>query len=221
MPDVTLKLSNIIYSMAEPLVTIFDTLARLRLLRMFVFNPSLEVSVPEILRRAKLSQRAARTEITQLERAGIIKRKVISEINPATGKRRKMLGYTQNRTCPITPALRTFLFETAPINAKTVLRHMKIAGKVNVLVIAGVFLKADENRLDILIAFEKFNSIKVELAMRNLEAELGVSIRYAAFSAADLTYRIGMHDKLIRDVFDYPHELAMDKMGVRDMMVRA
>ncbi len=204
--------------MSEPLLALFDTQARVRLLRLFLFNPSLVLSMNELLRRAKLSQRAARTELNKLERSGIIKRKTTTE--EFKGKQRKVLGYSLDTNTPIAQALQTFLFETAPINGKTVQRHLRDVGKVQLLVVAGVFLREFEHRLDVLVAVEKLNSAKVETAIRNLEAELGVEIRFGAFSTEDLLYRIGMHDKLIRDVFDFPHQLVVDKINVRDKLRR-
>jgi hypothetical protein len=206
--------------MTDPLTALLDTVARVRLVRMFVFNPSLDVSMNEVLRRAKLSQRAAKTELNQLERSGIIKKKFIFEQIPGKEKRRRVVGYSLNRSCPIVVPLQTFLFDTAPINAKTLQRHLRGVGKIQVLVAAGAFLREFERRLDVLVAVEKLNAPKVESAIRNLEAELGVSIKYAAFTTDDLIYRIGMHDKLIRDIFDYPHELILDKVNVRDQVRR-
>ena len=202
--------------MSEPLTALFDTLARVRILRLFLFNPSQEVSMADILRRAKLSQRAARTELTQLERADIIRRKFIFEIIPGKAKRRKVLGYSLNKNSPVVAPLQKFLFDTTPINGATLQKHLRGVGKIQVLVVAGVFLREFERRIDVLIAVEKLNAAKIETAIRNLEAELGVGIKYAAFSTADLLYRIGMHDKLTRDVFDFSHELLVDKVNARE-----
>jgi hypothetical protein len=67
---------------------------------------------------------------------------------------------------------------------------------------------------------KKVNEHKVEVAMRALEADLGIEIRYAALATEDLKYRVGMYDKLTRDVFDYPHQILIDKVGVRDELHR-
>jgi len=206
------------FHMSDPLVALFDTQARVRLLRLFLFNPSLAVSMNDVLRRAKLSQRAARTELNQLERAGIIKKKTLFE--EIKGKKRKVFGYGLNPATPVAQSLQTFLFDTAPINGKTVQKHLREVGKVQVLVTAGVFLREFDRRIDVLVAVENLKPAKVETAIKNLEAELGVEIKYAAFSTADLFYRIGMHDKLIRDVFDFPHQLIVDKVNVKDELRR-
>ncbi len=202
--------------MSEPLIALFDTLARVRLLRMFLFNPNLEVGMNDILRRAKLSQRAARTELSKLERAAIIRRKFIFEDTPGKIKRRRVLGYSLNKNSPVVTPLQAFLFDTAPINGKTLQKHLRGVGKIQVLVAAGAFERQFDRRLDVLVAVEKLNPVKIETAIRNLEAELGVGIKYAAFSTKDLIYRIGMHDKLTRDVFDYPHQMLVDKAGIGD-----
>ena len=48
----------------------------------------------------------------------------------------------------------------------------------------------------------------------SLEAELGREIRYASFATEDFRYRTGVYDRLLRDVFDYPHRLLIDKIGL-------
>lgn len=206
--------------MSEPLIALFDTTARVRLLRLFVFNPSLELSFQEVLKRAKLSHRAAKTELNQLERAGIVKRKFILEDVPSKEKKRRVYGYALDRSSPVSPPLQEFLYATAPINGKTLQRHLRGVGKIQVLVAAGAFQRHFDRRLDVLLGVEKLNATKVETAIKNLEAELGVSIKYAAFTTEDLLYRVGMQDKLIRDVFDYPHEVVIDKVNMRDEVKR-
>ena len=61
-----------------------------------------------------------------------------------------------------------------------------------------------------------FNQAKVEKAIRSLEAEVGIEIRFAAMSSEDLLYRVGMYDKLTRDFFDYTHQVLVDKIEVKD-----
>jgi hypothetical protein len=35
---------------------------------------------------------------------------------------------------------------------------------------------------------------------------LGKELAYAVFDTNDFKYRVSMYDKLLRDMFDYPHE---------------
>ena len=63
---------------------------------------------------------------------------------------------------------------------------------------------------------KNFSQVKVEKAIRSLEAEVGIEIRFAAMSSEDLLYRVGMYDKLTRDFFDYTHQVLVDKIGAKD-----
>ena len=207
--------------MADPLTILFGSQARVKLLRFFLFNPSKDFTFDEISRRARLVRRTARTEMNALERAGVIKKKQIYIQLEGKNKKTRAHGYSLNKNFPELQALQTFLFETAPINGKTLLKHLRVAGTLDFVCVAGVFVREFEQRLDVLLAMSKLPQQKVENAIRSLEAELGIEIRFAAFSSEDLVYRVGMYDKLTRDIFDYPHQILVDKIGIRDEIKRS
>jgi len=204
---------------ADPLSILFGSTARVKLLRFFLFNPSKEFSFDDISRRAKLVRRTARTEITSLEKAGVIKQTTIYIEMPGKTKKMKAIGYTLNKDFPELQALQTFLFETAPIDGKNLLKHLRQAGTLDFVGISGVFVRDFEQRLDVLLAMKKFSQSQVEKAIRSLEAELGIEIRFAAMSSEDLQYRVGMYDKLTRDFFDYTHQVLVDRVGIKDEMM--
>ena len=206
---------------ADPLAILFGSQARVKLLRFFLFNPSQEFTFDDISRRAKLVRRTARTELNALERAGVIKKKTIFVKQPERERKTRAQGFVLNEKFPQLGSLQTFLFETAPIDGKTLLKHLRKAGKLDFVVAAGVFSREFDRRIDVLIAMSKLSEPRIEVAIRSLEAELGIEIRYAAFKTGDLLYRVGMYDKLTRDVFDYPHQILMDKIGVRDELHRS
>lgn len=205
---------------SDPLSILFGSQARVKLLRFFLFNPSKDFTFDEISQRARLVRRTARTEMNALERAGIIRKKQIYSELSGRKKRTRVHGYALNKELPELQALQTFLFETAPINGKTLINHLRKAGPIDFLCIAGVFLREFEQRLDVLLSMKKISQTKVENAIRSLEAELGIEIRYAAFSSEELLYRVGLYDKLTRDVFDYKHQILVDKIGIRNEIRR-
>jgi len=204
----------------DPLAILFGSQARVKLLRFFLFNPSKEFSFDDISRRARLVRRTARTEISALEKAGVIvKRTMYAPIDGKT-KKMKVQGYILNKNFPELQALQTFLFETVPIDGKNVLSHLRKAGTVEFLVVAGVFVREFEHQIDALITMKKVSQAKIEAAVRSLEAEIGMEIRCAIMTSDDLVYRVGMNDKLTRDLFDYKHTILVDKIGVRDELHR-
>lgn len=206
--------------MSDPLAILFGSTARVKLLRFFLFNPSQEFTFDDISRRAKLVRRTARTELNALERAEVIKKKMIYIKHPTREVKVRVQGYVLNHGSPQLPSLQTFLFETAPINGKTLIKHIRKIGPVDFLACAGIFMREFDRRIDVVIAMKKLQEGKIEVAMRALEAELGIEIRYASFTSEDLVYRVGMYDKLTRDVFDYPHQMLVDKIGIRNELHR-
>lgn len=202
--------------MADPLSILFGSAARVKLLRFFLFNPSKEFLFDDISRRAKLVRRTARTEISALEKATVIKQKTVYIDVEGKSKKMKAIAYVVNKDFQELQALQTFLFETAPIDGKNLLKHLRQAGVLDFVGVAGVFVRDFEQQLDVLLAMKKFSQSKVEKAIRSLEAEIGVEIRFAAMSSEDLMYRVGMYDKLTRDFFDYSHQVLTDKIGVKD-----
>lgn len=203
----------------EPLDILFGSAARVKLLRFFLFNPSKIETFDDISRRARLVRRTARTEINILEKAGVIKERSLFVDVPGKPKKLKVVGYGLDKSFPYLQALQTFLFATAPINGKTVARHVREAGQVDFLAVAGVFVREFEHRLDVLVAMRKLDEDKVAKAIRALEAELGLDIKFAAMSTDDLQYRIGMNDKLIRDVFDYDHVIVIDRAHIENQLL--
>ncbi len=202
--------------MADPLSILFGSTARVKLLRFFLFNPSKEFIFDDISKRARLVRRTARTEISALERAGVIRQKNVLIEVPGKKKKMKAIAYALNKDFQELQALQTFLFDTAPIDGKNIMAHLRKAGPLDFVGIAGVFVRDFEQRLDLLVAMKKFSQVSVEKAIRSLEAEVGIEVRFAAMSSEDLMYRVGMYDKLTRDFFDYDHKVLTDKIGVKD-----
>lgn len=206
--------------MSDPLAILFGSPARLKLLRFFLFNPSKEFTFDDMCRRARLVRRTARVEIAALEKAGVIVRRSLSVPIPGKAKKMKALGFALNKSFPQLQSLQTFLFETAPIDGKTVLNHLRKAGLLDFVAVAGVFVREFEQRLDVLLAMKKLSQSKIETAIRAVEAEIGIEIRFAAMTSEDLLYRVGMYDKLTRDFFDYKHQILVDRIGIRNELHR-
>lgn len=206
--------------MSDPLAILFGNQARVKLLRFFLFNPTQEFTFDDISRRAKLVRRTARTEINALERAGVIKKLMVYAPHKTKDIKVRVQGFALNLKFPQLSSLQTFLFETAPINRDTVLKHIRKVGPIDFVACTGIFVREFDRRIDLLIAMKKLNEGRIEVAIRALEADIGIEIRYATFTTEDLKYRVGMHDKLTRDVFDYQYQVLIDRAGIRNDLAR-
>jgi hypothetical protein len=187
----------------ESLGKLFGTPARLKLLRLFLFNDDLSFSIPDATFRAKLAKEAARKEITLLFNVGIIRKKA--------GK--QGTGYSANKKWRHYDALQRFLRDSTDISDTEILTLLRKAGPIRVVALSGLFTGAIEPKVDLLVVGDKLEEKPLANAIHTLEAELGRELRYAAFTTEEFKYRVGVYDRLVRDVFDYPHRTILDRIS--------
>jgi len=189
----------------DPLSRLFGSTARLKLLRLFLFNEDIAFTSADAAFRSKISKDAARKEISVLVAAGVIKKR-------SGGKG---VAYSASRRFPHYDALQEFLRASTNLSDADFVNTLKKAGALRLVVVSGLFTGAIETKVDLLIVGDKLEDKPLEAAVRTLEAELGRELRFAAFSTEDFRYRLGVYDRLIRDVMDYPKRIILDKIGMK------
>ena len=182
---------------------LFASLARLKAIRLFLFNQDVEFSISEVAERTKLSPEVARMEVAALAHAGLIRRKGL-------GRR---AGFIIDRRYEHLVALEAFIRATTAIKPADLLLRIKRAGTPRLVILSG-FFTGIEAAVDLLVVGDQLKDRLLIHEVRAIEAELGREIRYAVFSTADFRYRLGVYDRLIRDVLDYPHRVLLDKIGL-------
>lgn len=189
--------------MTDTLAKLFGSAARVKLLRLFLFNPREAISASEAAAHARVSVVTARREITSFSNIGLIKR---------TGHTNR-IRYTLNPGFRYLAALQGLLLNS-PARAADLEKRLRSAGGLKMIIMAGVFVGDWDGRLDLLVVGDRMNEKILRNRVRMLEAELGKEIRYAAMSTQDFFYRLNMSDKLLRDVLDYPHSIAFDRLNI-------
>jgi hypothetical protein len=188
----------------KALAKIFGSPARLKTLRLFVFNRDTAFSMADIVQRTKLSKEVARREITELIGSGLIRKKGATVLT----------RYQTNASFEHLDALDAFIRDTTNVSPKNIIAELRKAGSLRLVVLSGLFMNVLESQVDILIVGDRLDERALASVIRSLEAELGREVRYAAFTTEDFRYRFGVYDRLLRDVFDYPHRLLIDKIGL-------
>ncbi|MFI5260799.1 MAG: winged helix-turn-helix domain-containing protein [Candidatus Paceibacteria bacterium] len=188
----------------EPLAKIFGSPARLKILRLFMFNQTVGLSLADIATRAKLTPDAVRRELTDLVASGLLKKKGA----------RTTARYQVNPRFEHLTALDGFIRETTSVRPQDILVSLRRAGTLRLVVLSGLFTGMAEPQIDLLVAGDNLDERALATAVHALEAELGREIRYASFATDDFRYRRGVYDRLLRDVFDYPHRILLDKIGL-------
>jgi len=188
----------------EKLSKLFGSPARLKILRLFVFNRDSGLTLDETASRSKTSKEVARREVTELLAAGLLRKK----------GERAAARYQVNPRFEHLAALNTFILETTSVRPQKIISVLKRAGTLRLVALSGHFTGILEPQIDLLVVGDALDERALAHAIHALEAELGREIRYASFATADFRYRLGVYDRLLRDLFDYPHRLLIDKIGL-------
>jgi hypothetical protein len=203
----------------EALGKLFGSVARVKLMKLFLFNEEESITKADAAKRAKVTPQAATRELGVLERSGMIRKKSFFKEGKKLqsgkkGKKRRVQGYVLNQNFRYLIPLQSMLMHSAPMQQKEITEKLSRIGKVKVIVVAGIFIQDPESRIDILVAGDDISSTKLRNAITSMEAEIGRELRYAIFDTPDFKYRMGVCDRLVRDVFDYPHEIVVDRIGL-------
>ena len=177
---------------------------RVRVLKLFIQNPESYFDSAHIVRRSRVPERAVRRELSFLLRIHFVKSK------RAGGSRVWFL----NPVFPILTSLTHLLTSARSLDSGYLARQFRSIRGIKLIIAAGIFIKNDRSRLDLLVVGDRVQKRRVETLIRHIEAEMGRELTYYICATDDFTYRLGAYDKFIRDILDYPHEKVIDKLGV-------
>jgi hypothetical protein len=194
----------------EILGKLLGGIQRVKIMRLFLLNPEQGFEMDQIAERSRIQIAAARRATNQLAAMSLVKKKsFVKEIEDRRSgklKKKRVQGCFLNPEFPYIGELKQLLVEGEFFRHADLVRRFRPAGRIQFLVVSGIFIQNSESRLDVLIVGDHLKRNAIQKAIAVLESELGKELVYAVFDVADFTYRVSMYDKLLRDVFQYPHE---------------
>jgi len=204
----------------DVLSTIFGSEARVKIMRLFLFNPEEIFDAGMISDKSKVNKDIVKKEVIILEKAKLIKKRDFSKtIEKKKGKRVtnskvRTHGYYLNQDFSYITALKQLLIKTKTLEGGEIIRRLSKAGKLKLVIVSGVFTQDKDSRVDMFVVGNNISKSALNNAIKSIEAELGKELMYVCFETEDFKYRLGMYDKLIRDVLDYPHQVLLDKISL-------
>ena len=189
--------------MTDSLQKIFGSASRLKLLRLFLFNPQHSFTLGEAALRAQVDSTEARAELTNLVASKLIKK----------NRRGKVHKYEVSGDFPYLLSLQNLLLNVTS-RGEEVRKRLRTVGNIKLIVIAGMFMGEWEANLDLLVVGDRIKERSFKNQIKKLEAEIGKEIRFAILPSTDFLYRLNMSDKLLRDIFDFPHRIVLDKFDI-------
>ncbi len=191
---------------------LFGSPTKVKIMRLFLLNPEQGFESSDVIVRTRGSASVVRKDLSGLSAIGFIKKKTFSKEVPISGKNstktrmKRVVGWMFDPTFEYQSALRDLLIDAEFITHSDLVRRFKKAGKIKLLITAGIFTRDPDSRLDLLIVGDNLKRGTLEQTIRGLEAEIGKELAYAVFDSPEFIYRSNMYDKLVRDVIDFPHE---------------
>lgn len=188
--------------MTDTLTKLFGGASRVKLLRLFLFNPLSTFTAAEAAVRSRVPQKDAQSELNLFKSLGLL-----------TRGRGRLPRYSLDDSFPYILALQNLLLN-APARAQEIYERVRETGIIKLVIVAGVFVGEWENGVDLLVVGDRIKDEKLRRNIRLLESEIGKEIRYTLLSSDEFYYRLNMNDHLVRDVLDYPHRIVFDKLDI-------
>lgn len=203
----------------EELGNLFGNFQKIKIMKLFLMQEGIVFKKEEVSKKSCVPIKACVKEIKNLEKNKFIEKRDFSEPGRVLksgkrGKDIKVSGYTLNQNYPYVVPLQSLFCGKTSLNQTEISKKFKKVGRLKLIITSGVFIQNPDSRIDMLVVADGLSPSKLKRAMIELESEVGREIKYSAFDTLDFKYRLGLCDKLIRDVLDYPHEVVVDKLGI-------
>ena len=195
----------------EVLSKLFGSADRIKIMRIFILNTQASFATNEILERSKVPSSSGKKELNLLWDSGLIKQKTI-HVDGSRGKKKSISVWFLNQAFPFLSPLKQLLFNTELFKKEEILRRLKTAGRIKVVITAGIFISDEDSRADLLIVGDELKKSSIEKTIKSLEAEIGRELCYGVFETEDFRYRVSVCDKFVRDILDYPHKKILNKL---------
>lgn len=202
----------------ETLGKLFGGVAKVKIMRLFLFHAGMAFDIEDVAHRSAVSIDEARRDIKLFEQAGFVQKKAFVREDVVDGvvQRTRCQGWELDPAFPYLTDLRALLVHSVFFTDNQITKKLARAGALKFVAIAGVFIQNPESRVDLFLVGDKLKERVIENVVRSLEAEIGKELRYAILETDDFKYRLGVFDKLVRDVLDYPHRTILDRIGIKE-----
>jgi DNA-binding MarR family transcriptional regulator len=211
--------------MEQILEKLFESVPKIKILRLFLRNPDLEFKFSDIVRSTQLKPAQAKNELKKLEKISFIRKKfaiVPEKARRISGKTKndsaiktvKKQVYFINRNFPVYEPLRELINAASKPSQAKLAEKIKKIGKIKLAVISGIFLDNENSRADILIVGDGLKRGWVEKILADVETEIGKALNYVIMDTDEFRYRMNMYDRFLRDILESPHQKLINKLNI-------
>jgi len=193
----------------QVLEALFDSPAKVRLLKLFLRNPDKFFHEKEIAKRAQSDSRLISRQIKGLLAIGFLKKKRVTKKRNDT---KKGIYFSANSNFDFYQELRSLVLKSSPASKEKILKNVLKLGRIKLLLLAGIFLNTENSRVDLFVVGDSIKQSKANPFLKNLESEIGKEIGFAFMNTKEFYYRYHMFDRFVHDIMEKPNEKLINKL---------
>jgi hypothetical protein len=209
---------------------LFGSKTRVKLLQLFLNNPSQPFYLRELARRLKVQLNAVRREVNNLIKLDILKSVELDQdlIDAAEAARQTEAGSTSkpesaakrgtrkyliaNTNFVLFPELKAMLLKAKLLVERNVVAQLEQMPRLQTLVLTGIFVGLEDFPTDILLV-GNVNHAKVGKIIKSAEKDLDHSINYTILSAQEYLYRKQITDRFLYQIIEGEKIIVFDKLA--------
>jgi len=200
----------------ETLSKLFSSGTLVKIMRLFFFNPEEQYDDEDIAKAIKSRIKDVKYETKLLKDVGFLKQRTFSK--PVTvgkgakakARRKKVKGWRMNQDFKYLAPLRALVVNTDLMQRGDIVKRLSKIGAVKLIAVAGVFVQDPGQRVDLLIVGDRIKQAPLLSAIKAMEGLIGTEVRYVVLPSDEFRYRVSVRDRLVRDIFEYPHAIALN-----------
>ncbi len=198
------------------LAKLFGSVARVKILKLFLLNPDTSYYIRQISRHLNLQLNAVRRELENLETLGLLASHQGTEADDEgeEGKPNKSdrKYYSANKQFILFNEIRDLIIKAQVLCEKEFRTKLQKLGTIKLLLLSGLFINDKQAAVDMLIV-GSFNKDKVAKLVKELEEELVNEVNYAVLTEEEFYYRRQVTDVFLYSVLESKKIVVIDAGG--------
>lgn len=187
--------------MFRDLATLMNSPLRIKALAYILKRPGEEGTAAELAAAVGTTKESALRELNALVRLGMVRAR-------GTARDRKFVAEESD---VLYEPIRDLLIRTATPDSKDIIEAFRGVRGLWLLVAAGALMDDARSNVDLLIVSRSPNDAKIAKAVKKVEALAAIPIRYAVLGVEEYLGRRQAYDRMLRDIFEYSHEVVLEK----------
>jgi hypothetical protein len=197
--------------MFRDLSTLMNSPLRIKALAYILKRPDEAGTVPEFASIAGTTKENAQKELQALVRLGMVRSR-------GAGSDKTFVPDTEDL---LYEPLQKLLVDSTTPDAKEIVDAFKGTRGLWLIVAAGVLANEPRSAVDLLIVTRNPEEPGIGKAIKKIESLSAVPIRYAVLEVEEYMGRRQAYDRLLRDIFEYAHEVVLERGSGAENPVRA